>query len=53
MFFYYASLSDDVSVSKIRRRTVNLKGGKGKFVLLGSPIRWINDTDDFTNLCSL
>lgn len=50
---YYSSLRDDVSASKPRRCSGNFKGGKGECFLLGSPIRGINDTDDFTNLCSL
>lgn len=53
IYFFIIILSDDVSVSKIRRCIVDLKGGKGKCFLLGNPVRWINDTDDFTNLCPL
>lgn len=50
---YYSSLRDDVSASKPRRCSGSLKRGKGKFFLLGSPIRGINGTDDFTDLFSL
>lgn len=47
------SVADIIFVPQIRKCTVNLKRWKGKCFLLGRPIRQINGTDDFTNLCSL